>query len=458
MANKVSYIIQLRDKFSAVSQKVNRNFDNIRRNAEKTNRTFRTKLSRGFAHLKTKAVAAAAALGAVATALKGIKVGADFEDAIAELSAITGAKGKDLIDMGKSAMIMARQFGISQSIVAKSLTQVASSKSELLETPGAVAEVTKQSLILSKAAGIEVPDAIRASVGALNQWGVGADQAGRFVNVLAAGAKVGASTIGDTAQALKNAGTVAAQFGLTFEETNALLQVFAKNEIKGAEAGTQLRGVLAKLEQFKEGRFAPSKLGIIKSLEAVKNLGLSNIEIIKEFGIENQKGALILQRNLPLVRSWTRELAGTDEALRQADIRMSTFSEAVKRLGTSLAGLAITVFSILEPILTPIIKAITFFINLIDGLIRSISNLVGTQIFKFIVKGKAPDLSELKSEFLAPFGKDGKGSPIAPTSKNGGTVDMGITVSASPGSKVEKTTTKNNTDNLNIGTNMAGAY
>ncbi len=82
------------------------------------------------------------------------------------------------------------------------------------------------------------------------------------VNVLAAGAKLGASEVNDTAEALQNSGTAMKAAGVSFEQGNALIQSLAGVMIKGSEAGTGLRNVLLKLETQSDKGLRPSVDGI----------------------------------------------------------------------------------------------------------------------------------------------------------------------------------------------------
>lgn len=475
MANKVSFIIQLKDQFSRTGAKLRQTFSKADKQARTLDNTLRGRLTQSLSGVHAQALTAAKGLATLATATATIRIGAGFQDAIAELSAITGAEGADLKALSDDVMRAAKVFGTSQDIVARAFTQVASAKSELLKTPGAVATVTTEALRLAKAAGIDVPDAIRASVGALNQFGVGADQASRFVNVLAAGAKVGASQVGETAEALKNAGTVAAQFGLSFEQTNAILQVFAKNELKGAEAGTALRATLSKLEGFAGGRFAPSKLGIIKSLQMIKTLGLSNSQVIKQFGQENLRSILIMQQNIPLLRQWTRELTGTSVASEQADKRLATFNARVSKAGTALKSVGIKVFMGFEPVLSGAVDLFTHLLNSIEGVTSALGSLLGqvagalamfdfggTDFFSWeSIKGKFGEAfgsfswAKAGSEFGAAFGLEALRVPTATSGT--GTVNGSIVVSATQGSRVEKTSMQSASGaGFNLGFNMVG--
>ncbi len=495
MANKVSYLIQLQDRFSRTAKTISRRMKGIDKDADKAARTINKKLSGSFKNLgKIAKNALGAVVGAFAIR-EFINRGAAFQDAIADLSAITGEAGEQLKFLSDESLRLAKSAAIAQVDVANAFTAIASAKSELLKDPKGLSIVTEQALLLANAAGISVPDAVRASVGALNQFGKGAEQAARFVNVIAAGAKVGASQVAETAEALKNAGTVAAQFGLTFEQTNAIIQVFAKSELKGAEAGTALRGTLSKLEKIAGGKLAPSKLGIIKSLEIIKKLGLSNTQIIKEFGEENLRSILILRQNVPLIKQWTKELTGTNIAQEQAEKRLSTFNTKLRRLGISLNDKIIKTFIRLEPVLTKQVGRLGAFFDTIDAsqidalgdslaTVVEILGILGTAIKLplSLLKGVGTAIGELAGQvatlnfsadlgtsFADAFSVGGKFLGVFEREKGGtaqnvgaGTVksqaDVNINLRA-PAGVVEsvKTTKSGNRSGLNMGVNMEPA-
>ncbi|MDE9571503.1 phage tail tape measure protein, partial [Xenorhabdus bovienii] len=139
------------------------------------------------------------------------------------------------------------EFGAAR--ITEAFKLMASAKPELLKSAAGLTLATEKAVTLAQAAGIELPEATKALALSLNQFGASAEQADRFINVLAAGAKYGSSEIGETAQAIKNGGTVAAQAGIGFEELNAAIQILAERGIKGAEAGTAIRNVVLALER-----------------------------------------------------------------------------------------------------------------------------------------------------------------------------------------------------------------
>jgi len=484
MANKVSFIIDLQDKFSRTAKAVNRQIKGLSRNSAKAARIIKTKLASSFKNLKRIAVGTFVAIAASSVlAFKSIITkGSDFQSSIADLSAITGAAGVNLSKLTDETFRLAKASATAQKTVANAFTQIASSKSELLKDPKALSVVTEQVLLLANASGISVPDAVRASVGALNQFNKSATDAARFVNVIAAGAKVGASLVGETAEALKNFGSVASQFNLSFEEVNSLIQVLAKNEVKAAEAGTALRGTLSRLEKFMDGRLAPSKIGIIKSLEGIEKLGLSNVQIMEAFGDENLRTILILRQNIPLFRQWTKELTGTNIAQQQADIRLAAFRAKARRLGVTINESMIKIFQRLEPMLirqielmdkwfgsisteeiTSLSDKLILLLDILLLIPKAILSVVrGFNKIKDFISEDAQLTSELLGKLSFPSRKlifEGPGSVPARLESaqkviNKTIIEGQIVVTSTEGSKIESTKMKTKGNNLNVGMNM----
>ncbi|HRF97863.1 MAG TPA: phage tail tape measure protein, partial [Aggregatilineales bacterium] len=69
----------------------------------------------------------------------------------------------------------------------------------------------------------------------------------RTVNALAQAANASRADVKDLGDALADAGGIANNYGISIEETAAILGVFANNGIMGAQAGTQLRSMLTNM-------------------------------------------------------------------------------------------------------------------------------------------------------------------------------------------------------------------
>ncbi|MBJ3362865.1 phage tail tape measure protein, partial [Salmonella enterica subsp. enterica serovar Agona] len=133
-----------------------------------------------------------------------------YAQSLSDLQAITGASTAQMKLYDQAAQEMGRMTEYSASQAAEAIKLMASAKPELLSTSEGLSAATKSALTLAQAAGTTLPDATRTLALSLNQFGAGAEQADRYINVLAAGAKYGSSEIVDTAAAIKNGGVAAA--------------------------------------------------------------------------------------------------------------------------------------------------------------------------------------------------------------------------------------------------------
>ncbi len=360
MANRVSYLIIAKDKFSATaarvsasSKKMAKDFANLNKKGGKLNKTFKN----------MGKITAGAALAGVGALTGVIRKGSKFETAMADMSAITFAAGEDLKFFNEESRRLAKETITSADKVAEGFKIVASAKSELLKDPKALSNVTEQVLLLKNAAGIDMVQAANVVTQSLNQFSAGADQANKFVNVLAAGAKVGASEVGETGVAIIKSGVAARRAGLTFEELNSSIQVLAKGGIKADIAGTGLQTVFLRLEAHTNNRFKPSIVGLNAALDNLAAANMNTAELTKLFGQEAIKQGATLIDNRALVAQWTNELTGTNVATQQAAIRMATFDKSMESIGITITDKLISAFVDLQPQIDQAVKGVTEFIG-----------------------------------------------------------------------------------------------
>lgn len=419
MSNKVSFLYIAKNKFSAVANQVARSSDKVRRKfrglsdqLKKTGKRFRQTV-RGFSVGLKGLVAAALSFVGIR---KAISIGAEFQDSIADLSAITGAAGKDLDNLTAKTLKMAKASVTSQAEVATAIKLVASAKPDLLENLDALTATTKQVLLLKNAAGIDLASAANITAQGLNIFGAEASKAGEFVNVLAAGAKLGSSEIAETGQAMLLAGPAAKAAGLSFVQLNAAIQTTAKGGIKGARAGTALNAIFGRLRR--QG-FDFKKLGLQgvfekvgKQLAKIKNPTKRAQEESKIFGEEHSKVGLAILENTNLLGQYSRTLKGTNIANEQAAIRLNTFSKRWDAFIILIKDVAIRTFLKLEPLLTKQIASLTKWFDAIDeeqinGFAESLKGLVTVasvvfDIFKgiaFVFKEVGVAIGELVAKF-----------------------------------------------------------
>ncbi|EOG9375489.1 phage tail tape measure protein [Enterobacter hormaechei] len=308
-------------------------------------------------------------LGAIITTTR------EYGQALSDLSAITGATGAQLKSLDEAAQEMGRSTEYSASQAVEALKLMASAKPELLQTADGLTEATKSALTLAQAAGSTLPDATRTLALSLNQFGAGAQEADRYINVLAAGAKFGASEIADTAAAIKNGGVAAAQAGVGFETLNAAIQVLAEREIKGGEAGTALRNVILALEKGTDKTLKPSVVGLSGALDNLSKKNLSTAQAVKLFGVENINAASVLVDNRSKLNALTLALTGTQTAHEQAAIRVNNLNGDIMGLTSAFEGMIIKIGQTSTGPLRSGIQSVTDGINLLTDNFNAVASV-----------------------------------------------------------------------------------
>ncbi|MEX0445523.1 phage tail tape measure protein [Xenorhabdus sp. SGI246] len=264
-----------------------------------------------------------------------------YGQALSDLSAITGATGEQLKQLDANAQRLGRTTEFGAVRITEAFKLMASAKPELLKSTEGLTLATQKAVTLAQASGIDLPEATKALALSLNQFGASAEQADRFINVLAAGAKYGASEINETAQAIKNGGTMAAQAGISFEELNAVIQILAERGIKGAEAGTAIRNMILALETSTDKKLKPSVVGLSAALDYLAKKNLSTTEATKLFGWASISVASNLVKGRGKLDELRQSLTGTQVAYEQAGARANNLSSDLDVLNSAFEGLAI---------------------------------------------------------------------------------------------------------------------
>ena len=288
-----------------------------------------------------------------------------FDDALAELSSITGAVGPDLEFLSDAAKEVGETTTISATEALKAFTAIGSARPDLLKNKEALAAVTKEAIALAEAAKINLADAGSAVASAMNQFNLPAEDAGRIVNALAAGSLEGAANVNELRETIDKVGTVMAANNIPFEKGVALVETLAEKEIKGAEAGTQLRGVILKLTQAGKG-FQSGQFDINDALEqtkkefdAIKDPVKKAETAVKLFGIENVTAGNILLNNIDKVEKFTAAVTGTQVAYDQQAKNNATVAASFAKLRNAVNG----VFLSLSSSTGAFAKALTFVAN-----------------------------------------------------------------------------------------------
>lgn len=191
------------------------------------------------------AVAAGTALAAVGLR-DVIALGNEYTANLNELQAVSGATASEMRRIGQAA----KDLGSDMTLPATSAADAAAAMVELAKGGLTVAEAMKAAkgtLQLAAAAQIDGATAAEIQSSSLNAFGLSADKAGRVADVLANTANAAAGSIIDIGNSLKYVAPVSAALKVSLEDTAAAIGLLANQGVKGEQAGTSLRGILASL-------------------------------------------------------------------------------------------------------------------------------------------------------------------------------------------------------------------
>ena len=274
----------------------------------------------------------------------------DKEEAQAELKALTGLDDDSIQWLTRQAEILStsmEESGLrirqSSDEILQAYMLIGSKKPELLGNKEALNAVTVEAMRLAAAAKIDLKDAVTATTISLNMYGESADQAAKYVNVLAAGSKEGAADVSAQAATIKNAGVAAASAGVSIEQLQGTIQTLAEKGVEAEVAGTALRKFFLVLQTGPD-ETNPKVVGLQTALENLNKKGMTAGDIQKMFGEEAYTAASILIQNVDAVDRYTQAVTNTNIAVEQAAINSDTnrakleqHKNAIKEAGIELA-------------------------------------------------------------------------------------------------------------------------
>ena len=222
---------------------------------------------------------------------------------------------------------------------------VAGAMPALKDVEGGLESVTQSALVLSRASGEDLATSVNTLTTVMGQYGASAEEAERIINALAAGSKVGAAETTDVAESMKVFGVVAANSNVTIEESVGLIETLASKQIKGAEAGTQLRNILLQMSAVdimpEKGRKALEAFGVNLDVLSDKSLSMEvrlkelaktggdNVAMVAAFGKENAVAAATLAQNTGLFKEFAAGVTDTTAAYDSATTKSQSFAVAM---------------------------------------------------------------------------------------------------------------------------------
>lgn len=334
--------------------------------------------------------------------------GVSLDSQMHDLSAVAGVTGKTLDEIEGYARASAKTFGTDASAAVEGYKLLLSQLTpELGKYPEALKSMGESIQTTSKLMGGDAVAAAEVLTTAINQYGVSMDDPiaasktmADMMNTMAAAGRAGSAELPAIKAALEQCGMAAKAANVSFEETNAAIQVLDKAGKKGSEGGVALRNTLAILAQ---GRFLPKDtreeleaagIDVIALGDQSKTLK-ERLELLKPvmndaalfgklFGMENANAARALVQGTDALEEYTQAVTGTSSAQEQAAIVMDSYAERQARIRQQIEDVKISIFQAtggatmwagaLSSILVPVAQLIPLFSGL-GGLMSWIKGL-----------------------------------------------------------------------------------
>ena len=297
------------------------------------------------------------------------------ESSQANLKALTGLDDSSIEWLTKQAEKLSTSMDESGLRVKKSAqeileayTMVGSKKPELLQDKEALNAVTIEAMRLAEAAKIDLTEAVEGVTLAMNQYGAAADEASRYVNVLAAGSKMGAVGVATQTESIVKAGVASSRAKVPIEQLVGVLETLGERGIEGSVAGTQLKTFFLRLEAGAEDT-RPSVVGLQQALENLAKKNLDVTEMIKMFGLESITTAQALISSADKVKYYTDAVTGTNIAVEQAAINSATMEAKMAQLKNQINETGMALAQDLAPVFSRFTNLATKFVMALPPLV-----------------------------------------------------------------------------------------
>ncbi|MBS4188654.1 phage tail tape measure protein [Bacillus sp. FJAT-49705] len=305
-----------------------------------------------------------------------VKAGADFEEGMSRVSAISGATGKDFTDLRDLAKQLGADTKYSATEAASGMEFLAmagfKTKDILSAMPGMLDLAAAGALDLGRAADI--------ASNILSAFNIDAGKAGHVADVLAKAAASANTNVEQLGEGMKYLAPAANSLGWTLEDSTAAMMALGDAGIQGSLAGQAFASSLVRLanptkrmgkvikntgmEFFDAAGNMKSMPEVIKELEiGLKGMTqeqkaaylsmLFGAEAYKHWAVLLEKGSGALQENVDMLEK-------ADGAAKEMAKTMSdNLKGELKTLLSALEGLAIKLSEILIPILRDVVEKLT---------------------------------------------------------------------------------------------------
>lgn len=363
-----------------------------------------------------------------------VKNYSDFTAQLSQIKAVTGLDAEAMDAVKGKALELGADTQFSSTEAAQGMTELLKAGVSVKDVLG---DASQAALDLAAAGQLSLPEAAEIMSTAMNAFHM--DDATHAADVLVGAANASATGVQELKYSLSAVSAVAAGAGMSFDDTNTALAVFANNGLKGSDAGTSLKTMLMNLSpQTKQATEEMQRLGLLtdegtskffdqeghlRSLSDIAGLlqdhlsGLTDEE--KMNALSTMFGSDAIRGGMIMLREGAKGVKDMNAAMKDitahetAKVAMDNLRGSLLRLKSAWENLTIKLLDHgvgdgLRGFTEEVGKLTSHFSGLIDD------GLQVTDVIKIVGEG----IKDLKDKFLA---FDGIGSVLA-----GGALAVGL--------------------------------
>ena len=188
-----------------------------------------------------------------------VKNYSDFTAQLSQIKAVTGLDADAMDAVKEKALELGADTQFSSTEAAQGMTELLKAGVSVKDVLG---DASQAALDLAAAGQLSLPEAAEIMSTAMNAFHM--DDATHAADILVGAANASATGVQELKYSLSAVSAVAAGVGMSFDDTNTALAVFANNGLKGSDAGTSLKTMLMNLSpQTKQATEEMQRLGLL---------------------------------------------------------------------------------------------------------------------------------------------------------------------------------------------------
>lgn len=323
-----------------------------------------------FGAMAKGAAAVTAAVSGIAAA--SLAVGGGFEQQMTLVKGVAGATAEEFGRLTAMAETLGAKLPVSAAEAAQAMYEMASAGMDADEILKAVGDTVN----LSISQNYSLAESANTLVSTLKIFSLGADEAGKVVDLFNNAANQSMLNMSKLANAMVYAGPSAHSLGMSLEQTVAAMEALSQAGLDGSMIGTGLRQVLSSLvSPSKEASEVFARMGLqiydaagkmrpfADIMRDVSAAGLTAQDAFAAFGDRGATAVQVLAQASDQLERYEAGLRQAGSAQQQVEEQMKTWPNVLKSLTSAIEALELKVFSGIKGSAKALVDEITDMVN-----------------------------------------------------------------------------------------------